>query len=325
MAATLITRSLLGLAFLAATGSAGAQTTVGTAFNFQGELRDAGAPAQGSYDFRARLYTEVGNLLLVDSILDDVAVVDGRFTLPLDFTDYVFREFGDQLALEIATRAGSSTGDFTVLGPRVRLESAPYALVSKTVVPNSIGIEEIDPQQVQARVTGTCPPDAAISTIAADGSVTCDVDNVGMTITPGFGIVGGGAVGDVTLAIDPVEIQRRVTGSCPAGSSIRTINQDGTVQCEVDDGAGAIATIVDDNTFPGFDHSTSYSTAIMVCPSGTRALGGGFWTNCPGVLVFHNGPSQAGTVWSVEVVKPSGTRCHNNSGQLTGYALCAPL
>src|SRR3989338_1199866 len=40
-------------------------------------------------------------------------------------------------------------------------------------------------------------------------------------VIAGTGLVGGGDSGDVTLHVNPAVVQSRVTGTCPAGSSIR--------------------------------------------------------------------------------------------------------
>jgi hypothetical protein len=54
-------------------------------------------------------------------------------------------------------------------------------------------------------------------------------------VIAGSGLQGGGLGGDVTLSVNPAATQVRVTGACSLGNAIRTINQDGTVTCEIDD------------------------------------------------------------------------------------------
>jgi hypothetical protein len=52
----------------------------------------------------------------------------------------------------------------------------------------------------------------------------------------------------VTLDADTTYLQRRVSGTCAAGSSVRVINADGTVTCEADDDSGGDITRVSAGT-----------------------------------------------------------------------------
>src|SRR3989344_6335211 len=66
-------------------------------------------------------------------------------------------------------------------------------------------------------------------------------------IATGTGILGGGTSGDVTISADTLYLQRRVSGTCAAGSSIRVISSTGPVTCETDDvgsGSGGTANYV---------------------------------------------------------------------------------
>jgi trimeric autotransporter adhesin len=56
--------------------------------------------------------------------------------------------------------------------------------------------------------------------------------------------------------IDQTSVQRRVSGTCAAGSSIRVISQDGTVTCETDDTGG-----IPSNTVTTLDGSSAPGTA----------------------------------------------------------------
>ena len=116
---------------------------------------------------------------------------------------------------------------------------------------------------LQARVTGSCAAGSSVRIINEDGSVVCEVDDTSVgTVTSvgsGSGLTGGPitstgtisiATGGVTSAhiangtigsvnVDSSQIQLRV-GSCAAGSSIRIVNADGSVVCQVDGGVTAV-------------------------------------------------------------------------------------
>ena len=158
----------------------------------------------------------------------------------------------------------------------------------------------------QIRVTGSCTAGSSIRIVNAHGSVVCEVDNSGAgTVTSvgsGSGLTGGpittagtisiategvtsahildGTIGSVD--VDSSQVQRRVLIGCAEGSSIRSINDDGSVVCQVDTGAGVTAVTASaplgssGETTPNIslphviiDTSTTFNTAI-----GSSALPG---------------------------------------------------
>jgi len=139
----------------------------------------------------------------------------------------------------------------------------------------------IDYDVVQKRVTGTCPIGSSISAIYNNGTVGCETDDGIIRVNDGFGVLITNPTGpQVTVAVDPTELQRRVTGTCAAGSSIRIIASDGSVTCEPDDeGDGDITDVlvnpgltVTDSAGPaprlGFNDGVIQRRVSNWCPAG---------------------------------------------------------
>jgi hypothetical protein len=102
-----------------------------TAFTYQGALDNNGQPATGLFDLQFALYDSSGGMTQVGSTLcaNDVAVVNGQFTVQLDFGPQFN---GQQRHLEVRVRqdtglsCATATG-FTTLAPRSSLTAAPNA------------------------------------------------------------------------------------------------------------------------------------------------------------------------------------------------------
>ncbi|MHC4501235.1 MAG: hypothetical protein ACYS21_19230 [Planctomycetota bacterium] len=128
------TRVLLNVVILViALGMAGVANSapMGTAFTYQGRLSDANSPADGSYDFEFELFDQDagGNQFGNTVTKDEVDVIDGYFTVLLDFVNDANVLDGDARWLQIAVRPGEMKDPniYTSLQARQKITSAPYA------------------------------------------------------------------------------------------------------------------------------------------------------------------------------------------------------
>jgi hypothetical protein len=106
---------------LLAASAAQAQTPLGTAFTYQGQLKQAGAPYNVPANFEFRLWDAVagGTQIGLAVVANGVPVTNGLFTVTLDFGAGAFA--GDARWLEIQVNG-------TPLAPRQALTATPYAL-----------------------------------------------------------------------------------------------------------------------------------------------------------------------------------------------------
>lgn len=100
----------------------------GTAFTYQGQLKQSGAAFNGVADLEFRLFTLASGGSQVGPTVSASAktITGGVFTHDLDFGSGVFT--GDERWLQVAVRIPAGSGAFTTLTPRQPLRPAPYAL-----------------------------------------------------------------------------------------------------------------------------------------------------------------------------------------------------
>ena len=123
---------------------------MGTAWTYQGRLMDDNEPGDGLYDFQFKLFNDPCTGTQQGSTVDvnNLDVIDGYFTVELDFGSSVFN--GNARWLEIIVRQGDSidVGDYVTLSPRQELSPTPYALQTRGIfVDNSenVGIGTTNP------------------------------------------------------------------------------------------------------------------------------------------------------------------------------------
>ena len=337
MKSHIIRTTLLALSLALALPIAHAQS-VGSAFTYQGELRAAGAPANSAFDFQFRLFNAAsgGSAVGTTVTITSVGVVNGVFTVPLDFGPAQFA--GDAQWLEISVRPATG-GAFETLVPRTAMTPTPYALgavaalansvTSTSIVDGTIQFSDVLAMQFQARVTGTCSGNQGVQSIAANGTVVCGTFSGGggtiTGVTAGTGLTGGGTSGSVAVSIaasgvgsaqiNPVQVQARVTGNCPSGQYVRVVNQDGTVTCGTDaSGTGSVTSIATGTGLTGGPITATGTISVAAGGIGTTEI------NAAQVQRRVTGNCPSGQY--VRVVNQDGTvTCGTDASGTSGWGL----
>jgi hypothetical protein len=194
-----------------------ADTPVGTAFTYQGYLEDGGGAANGTYDFKFRLYDAASDGSQVGSevVKDDETVSDGLFTVELDFGSDAFT--GDARWLEIDVKADAE-GSYTTISPRTALTPAPYALhavdawvitgnsgttygtnflgttdeISLTLAVSNTAALRLEPHATSPNVVGGYSGNSVTSGVAGATIGGGGQSGLANSVTDDYGTVGGG-------------------------------------------------------------------------------------------------------------------------------------
>ncbi len=195
---------------------------VGTAFTYQGELRDGANAAAGLYDFEFRLFDALSAGAQVGTVVSvaDVTVTNGIFTAALDFGDQFT---GQKRFLAISVKQDAQPS-FTALVPRQELRPSPYAQHADFVADGTV-------------VSATILDGTINSLDLADNSVTTNkIANLAVTnaklaasaVTSSK--IANGAVG--LAQINTTQVQARISGSCPSGQPLLGFDASGNPTCD---------------------------------------------------------------------------------------------
>jgi hypothetical protein len=119
-------RFAAAIILLVAGGVNGGATPLGTAFTYQGQLKQDGVPVNGLTDFEFSLWDQGALGLQIGlTVTETVSVENGLFTANLDFGEFAFDSA--ERWVQVAVRHPAGAGDFVPLARRQRITATPYA------------------------------------------------------------------------------------------------------------------------------------------------------------------------------------------------------
>lgn len=152
---------------------------VGTQFSYQGQLQFNGTVVNGIYDLKFETWSQEtgGGVIGTAIVIEDVDVTDGIFSVNLDFGDLPFT--GDDVFLKIQVREGASTGSFTQLSPRQRINTVPFAIQADFLAANGASSGQVLKFDGTNWVPGTDNTGVSLWSNDANGVSTTDKVGIG--------------------------------------------------------------------------------------------------------------------------------------------------
>jgi hypothetical protein len=151
-------------------------------------------------------------------------------------------------------------------------------------------------------------------------------------VNAGTGLTGGGTSGDVTLSVDSSTTQLRVNGTCPPGSSIRAINENGTVLCQTDTNSGGTVTSVAAGTgLLGGTITTSGTISANFAGTGSaNTIARSDHTHAPPAVtnaIFGVGPIThfTGNGWVLEATNATTLQLRTTAANFFSYGIVHPI
>lgn len=144
--------SRMAVAALIALAAATANAQIGTAFNYQGQLLNAGQPVDGLIDVRFTLFDQStgGNLIAGTVETSNVPASGGLFAANVDFGFDPYTS-DRALFLQIEVRSPADSGSFVALDARQPLTAAPFSLATRGINvtgSNQVGIGTSSPRSL---------------------------------------------------------------------------------------------------------------------------------------------------------------------------------
>jgi len=218
-----LTRVLLVLSACLCTSVALAQSE--TTFTYQGQLNQTGQPANGNFTLTFSLWNSLASGAQIggDVVISPVTVVDGIFTVSLDFGAAPFNGQNRWLEIEVNGQ---------VLAPRQLISHSPYSIQTRGIFVNDagrVGIGTTSPA-ADLEVDGTVSDETGLL-IRAPGGATGQVAVSSPGGEPGIiGVANNGNRRDIRFSDEGIELLTNSTPTIPSSINGLSIFQDGSVE-----------------------------------------------------------------------------------------------